>query len=270
MATMLDLNQLPVPDWGLRCPHCDTLLAGMPEHCCTHCRQPFSTAVLLARVRPIPDFGLRCPTCAYLITGLMEERCPECGSPFSVLDLLEEQFDPDVDDGPPVAEPNDAHVRKRAPVFTGRERPLPPWGLECAACGRELVGAPADRCPHCGEPFEVERLAGRDEWVEFDRCLPRGMTSPSARIVLYEAQVPYVVVGATRAAAVGVGASASVFNRLLVPREFFFDALHCVATSGTPSIAQRPTEWSCSVCDERVPANFDICWNCGASRPPTA
>ena len=33
----VDLNQLPIPDWGLRCPTCSYLLKGLPSHRCPEC-----------------------------------------------------------------------------------------------------------------------------------------------------------------------------------------------------------------------------------------
>lgn len=266
IPVVLNISQLPVPDWGLRCPHCDMPLAGMPEHRCVHCGQPFSVSALLARKRPIPDLGLVCPECGYLLTGLTEERCPECGCPFSLRDILDEQSTLDFDDGPPVTEPADAHVRKRAPTFTGKERPLPQWGLECAACDHPLAGALADACPHCGEPFDLGRLPGSRDWVEVGEYLPAGMNVALAKGVLYQGQVPYLVVGSVRTGPLQSTGARYVRIPLVVPREFFFDALECLATAGMSTIGRSTGEWQCPDCEEQVPGNFETCWNCGAAR----
>jgi len=85
---MIDIDQLPVPDWGLRCPACDEPLAGMPEHRCGRCGQRFNIRQLLGQQRPVPNLGLTCEECGYLLTGLTEDRCPECGTEFSIRDML--------------------------------------------------------------------------------------------------------------------------------------------------------------------------------------
>jgi DNA-directed RNA polymerase subunit RPC12/RpoP len=87
---MRSIHELPVPDWGLRCPGCHSPLAGLPEHRCGTCGKPFEMGRLLGRHRPIPDLGLTCEKCEYPLVGLIDCRCPECGAEFDLVELLEE------------------------------------------------------------------------------------------------------------------------------------------------------------------------------------
>jgi hypothetical protein len=253
---MLDVNRLPLPDWGLKCLHCGAALAGVAEHCCAACGEPFSVFVLLARQRPIADVGLVCPQCGYLLTGLMEERCPECGTAFCVRDLLDEQSLLDFDDGAPVRTFEDGRLRRREPRLTGKERPLPDWGLRCAACGRPVAGASANECPHCGALFDLDALTGRGDWVEVGGYFSEGIGLTLAMGLLYQDQVPFMAIGFLRTRA-----------RLLVAREFLFDALECLTAAKAGPALSAGEEWQCPECEEQVPDNFGTCWNCGASRP---
>jgi len=50
----------------------------------------------------------------------------------------------------------------------------------------------------------------------------------------------------------------------MAPREFFYDALHALASGRpmAPAIGEAASEWACPTCGEVVPANFEVCWNC--------
>ncbi len=87
----IDPAQLPVPDWGLRCPACDYELRGLPSHRCPECGETFDVAALLkswtrvrpprfsGRERPIPDWGFQCSGCRRELRGWPTARCPQCG-----------------------------------------------------------------------------------------------------------------------------------------------------------------------------------------------
>ncbi|MEW6251385.1 MAG: hypothetical protein AB1716_12115 [Planctomycetota bacterium] len=91
-----DLDQLPIPDWGLHCPKCRYPLRGLPRHRCPECGTAFemrdmvppSTRVRAPRIvglpLPIPDWGLVCLECRYPLRGLPTHRCPECGTRFDL------------------------------------------------------------------------------------------------------------------------------------------------------------------------------------------
>lgn len=86
----VDLEQLPIPDWGLRCPTCEYLLKGLPTHRCPECGTALDIQALIrtwTRLRdpwfygtelPIPDFGLECPGCGRDLAGLGAYSCPDC------------------------------------------------------------------------------------------------------------------------------------------------------------------------------------------------
>jgi rubrerythrin len=90
----IDLEQLPIPNWGLVCPQCGYLLQGLPQHRCPECGAAFSVEDLVrpwTRLRsprftghesPLPDFGLMCATCGQALAGAREHTCPHCGAPF--------------------------------------------------------------------------------------------------------------------------------------------------------------------------------------------
>lgn len=272
---MLDIHALPVPDWGLACPNCAAALDGLKAHRCAACGRAFNIMTVLARHRPIPDLDMHCPNCGYSLTGLTGDRCPECGQPFSLAEMLEGMIAPELAAvmAAQFADPPDAHVPRRPPAFTGRERPLPDFGLTCAACGIQLAGAAANQCPSCRRPFDLDALVPRLDMVDISRLIPP-VLAPASRSVLYEAGVPYFVQVGAFERLYGV---ASGHQRVVIPREYVFDALHALAEA-TPVVnallhveAQHPgsapeTGWTCPACSESVPAHFEICWNCQEPR----
>ena len=88
----IDLWQLPIPDWGLVCPHCRYALCGLPSHRCPECggkldmdeivrtwtrlREPWFDGTQL----PIPDFGFACNGCGLPLAGWKQFVCPVCGA----------------------------------------------------------------------------------------------------------------------------------------------------------------------------------------------
>ncbi len=92
----VDLNALPIPDWGLECPRCRYPLRGLPEHRCPECGHSFRVADIVRSwhrlvpprytggERPLPDFGLRCGACHAPLAGARSDSCPACAEPFDV------------------------------------------------------------------------------------------------------------------------------------------------------------------------------------------
>ncbi len=262
---MIDVDQLPIPDWDLRCPGCDAPLAGLRVHCCRGCGEPFDVRQVLAQHRPIADVGLTCPGCGHPLRGLENEECPVCDTEFSLREML-------AVDGPlapyhatQLTDPEDHHVKKRPPALTGNERPLPDFGLACAGCGEPLAGAPGDVCPECGLAFDLSGMVGDGDWVDVSEFVPRGLRA-LARTILYGAQVPYLMDNRRLHELYG-GRVPFVSGGLRVPREFFFDALEAFASAEEPPADYAREEWVCPSCDETVPAGFEVCWSCGAAHP---
>jgi len=90
----VDIYQLPIPEWHLRCPKCDYLLNGLPGHRCSECGVLLDMASIIppwARLRepqftgeelPVPDFGLYCKKCDAPLSGAIRHVCPLCHEPF--------------------------------------------------------------------------------------------------------------------------------------------------------------------------------------------
>jgi hypothetical protein len=265
---MIDIDQLPVPDWGLRCPACDAPLAGMPEHRCGRCGQRFNIRQLLGLQRPVPNLGLTCEHCGYLLTGLTEDRCPECGTEFSIREMIEELSPPDVGYLPGVADLPDHHLKRREPTFTGRERPLPDFGLCCRGCGCQLAGATGETCPRCFMIFDPAAAVPPGDWVNISKFIPRSLRT-MATGVLYQDGVPYLVDNAGLTWIYG-GNVPFIPGTLRIPREFFFDALHALTAAAEQTSASAGPDWTCPACKEPVPGDFDICWSCNTPRPDGA
>jgi rRNA maturation endonuclease Nob1 len=265
---MIDPDELPIPDWGLRCPKCDTPLAGMKEHRCEACGEPFNILRVLDAHRPVPDLGLQCNECGYLLQGLPSGRCPECGAEFSVQEMLVDQLR--MGSGAAIAsqlaDPDDHHVKRREPTYTGDERPMPEFGLACSECAQPLAGADRDTCPACGQPFDLEAMVPPGDWLDITRFIPRGILI-LAKPILYAAGVPYLVDNAGLMGVYG-GRIPLISGKIRIPREFFFDALHAMAEADEPDDSEAPGAWTCPACDEDVPSGFEICWNCGTPYRP--
>lgn len=262
---MVDVDQLPIPDWGLRCPQCGAPLAGMTEHRCQACGRRFSIRQVLGQHRPVPDLGLTCTECGYLLTGLTGSKCPECGTEFSIREMLEEISQLESVLVPNIPDPLDHHIKRREPDFTGEERPLPDFGLHCRQCEGLLVGAPADTCPFCGLPFDLSAIIPRGDWVDISSFVPKAIQA-LAKTVLYQDEVPFVLDNAGLVQVYG-GSIAFIPVRLRIPREFFFDALYVLTAAAAESSNSVASDWICPSCGEHVPAGFAICWNCSTPYP---
>ena len=90
----IDLNQLPIPDWGVECPRCRYPLLGLPSHRCPECGLSFDMSDVVKpwhRLRdphftgqelPLPDFGLCCRKCQNPLAGARSRACRSCSEPF--------------------------------------------------------------------------------------------------------------------------------------------------------------------------------------------
>ncbi|UCD29701.1 MAG: hypothetical protein JSV03_04250 [Planctomycetota bacterium] len=262
---MIDIDHLPIPDWGLLCPHCKTPLAGMPEHRCSQCGEAFNIRVLLGIHRPIPEIGLMCPQCDYNLTGLMVNRCPECGSVFSVREMLEEKSAIGLVSAVQAADPPDHHLKRREPIFTGEEKPLPDFGLSCAECGYSLTDAMDDQCPGCGALFDLNALVPKRDWVDIRKFIPPSL-GYMIRTILYDAQIPYLMDNTRLRQIYGFDGLLFSRNRLQVPRSFFWDTLYAINQAERSLNSKSDEDWLCPYCNEAVPGDFDICWNCNTPR----
>lgn len=104
----IDLNQLPIPDWNLKCPNCGYNLRGLPEHRCPECGQTFDMDRIVPTwtrfreprltpdTRPFPALGLKCPRCRAALDGLTGPNCTGCGQPINAQALRSSAAWPEV------------------------------------------------------------------------------------------------------------------------------------------------------------------------------
>ncbi len=199
------------------------------------------------RQLPVPDWGLVCPRCSYPLVGLPDNRCPECGTTFDVPSLIR------------------SWTRMRAPRYTGREFPVPDFGLRCSACGAALCGSSEPRCPGCGAAFELAKSRPRDAWFVVD---PHDVPAMALEALLADALIPYLRQNPVGAVEVYMGSKVGS-SRLLAPAEFYFDVLALVQQARrsrdvASEAAQR--EWTCAGCGAGSPDHFEICWQCGMEK----
>lgn len=204
----IDLDQLPIPDWGLKCPRCEYALRGLPSHC-----------------------------------------CPECGLTLSMTELIK------------------PWTRLRAPTHTGEELPIPNYGLHCRRCSAPLAGATTSACPKCGEPADLRAARPRDAWFPADEGSADLAGASALQALLFQKHIPHLRSGNRAGSDVllarGVGAGV-----LYISSEFYFDYLVLIQSmsSSSEKKTENLPEWACRACHEMCPANFEMCWNCGANR----
>ncbi len=91
----INIDQLPIPHWGLVCPKCSYSLRYLPSHRCPECgtifemneviqtytklREPVFTGAEL----PLPDFSLHCKKCKAPLADASSFHCPQCSRPFA-------------------------------------------------------------------------------------------------------------------------------------------------------------------------------------------
>lgn len=96
----IDIEQLPIPDWGLECPGCHYPLRGLPAHRCPECGRDLVMTELVKpwhRVRPpritgaelpIPGYwNAKCKRCQAPLAGASRHACGLCGEAFDPQDL---------------------------------------------------------------------------------------------------------------------------------------------------------------------------------------
>jgi hypothetical protein len=125
-----------------------------------------------------------------------------------------------------------------------------------------LTGAREDCCPHCGAPFDLEQIKPTRDWFNIASYVPDDLM-PQARGILYEQNIPYVVNDAGLRDAYG-GMTPYAHLKILVPREFFLDAMYAFVETSQALEDLDTDDWICAGCGEAVPGNFAICWNCGS------
>ncbi len=196
---------------------------------------------------PIPDWNLVCRTCGYPLKSLPRHRCPECGLEVVMSELVQ------------------PWTRLREPQFTGRELPLPDFGLVCGDCEVPLAGATEFRCPGCRAPFDPRDGAPAGKWYKIPPALLGELPPQVVEIVLAEEFIPYVRRERRDLSRIlGVDALADV--RIEVPGEFYFDLLAGLRRHELTAADPTDPDWTCSNCQEPNPPTFTICWNC--HRPP--
>ncbi len=196
---------------------------------------------------PIPDWNLVCRTCEYPLKDLPEHRCPECGLEVVMSELVQ------------------PWMRLREPQFTGRELPLPDFGLVCGDCDATLAGVTEFRCPSCRAPFDPRDGAPTGPWCKIPPALLGDVLPQAVEIILVEEFIPYVRREQRDLSRI-LGFDSLVDVRLEVPGEFYFDLLAALRRHELTTPDPTDPDWDCSNCQEPNPATFTICWKC--HQPP--
>lgn len=199
---------------------------------------------------PVPDWGLTCPVCRYALAGLPAHRCPECGHAFDVAALVK------------------TWTRLREPWFSGTERPIPVWGLHCRGCGLALEGMRGDNCEGCGRSLARELARPRGEWFVLEKKHHAGLLMHTVLALMEDAAIPHYQSQEQTLWQIYLGSS-PLDQRIRVRSEFLFDLLYVVEQERR-RLAEETQEhggssWRCADCQEENPANFAICWSCGAA-----
>lgn len=195
---------------------------------------------------PIPHWNIRCPKCGYPLAGLPSHRCPECGTVFEMSDLVE------------------TWTRLRHPRFTGRELPVPDFGLRCPGCDTPTAGWTTHTCPACSRRCALEDWLPDAEWFVVDEALAGDVPLTVLEAALAMEYVPYVHQKDKLAREIVMGPRSHGMP-LRVPREFFFDVCWLIQRARREMERAQQGDappWRCSNCGEQVPAHFDLCWNC--------
>lgn len=243
----IDISQLPIPNWGLKCPGCGYSLTGLPQHRCPECgarlvmerivqnwhrlRDPRFTGNEL----PVPDFGLPCRNCGADLGGSPQHACRQCGQEFDP-----QSFRP-ATDWFSVTTVMDGTVKslKLSPVqhSAAAEGPTTP-GAVSAGLTVDLIHLPL-----------IEPLLEHDNIPFF----------------AHDAKTMYDIVFGGRPAANA---------KVVVASEFYFDFLWLVRKAAREMaearLAGEGRTWRCPQCGEEVPGHFDLCWNCQALHPDVA
>lgn len=199
---------------------------------------------------PIPDWGVECPRCRYPLVGLPSHRCPECSLEFDMGEVVQTWH------------------RLRPPRFTGHEDPFPDYGLFCRRCSEPLAGARGGVCAHCGRKFDPDDFLPKKSWRLINPSLYGGVSAAALAPILAAERIPHIY-AANETVREVFGISNLVDARVMIPKEFYFDALWLIkekADALRQVREQAPTNWRCATCGHDVPGHFEICWNCEAVR----
>ncbi len=152
-------------------------------------------------------------------------------------------------------------TRLRDPRFTGRESPLPDFGLACEACGVSLAGAFDRVCGHCGEPFDPTARRPSRPWFVLEPAVYEPLPRALLEMILRDEQVPHLV-------RPGLSALGVAGFSVLLPSEFYFECRWLIQRAHQQLAAEeqggRGEPWRCGLCGEENPAGFERCWNCGS------
>lgn len=198
---------------------------------------------------PIPDWDLNCPVCKYPLKGLPSHRCPECGLQLDMEKLVQ------------------TWTRLRPPFFTGRELPVPDFGLRCQHCDQPLAGAWTHSCPTCGTFFDVAAWAPRSMWFNLDVDWSGNLPLAPLATTLRDEAVPHVVESNDAFSSL-YGTHHPGGVRIRVRAEYFFDTLWLIARERARLHAlavKRANRTRCATCGVSCPPNFELCWKCGCS-----
>ena len=160
-------------------------------------------------------------------------------------------------------------------MFDPDALPVPDLGLRCKQCGYPLAGASGHYCPECGEPFTIDEYVPRGDWPALIADGEEVRGTRTVLKLLWTYQIPFVEMHDPLRSAMNhiwpaVGRHAP---RIGVPRECYFEAVDLIRRDKLnepmpepPERAARSEDWHCAQCREENPANFEICWQCGAAR----
>lgn len=149
--------------------------------------------------------------------------------------------------------------------------PTPDLGLRCMTCGYPLAKLPSHRCPECGNAFDFEDFVppGDFPMVIFDG--KEALLTPDAIDALRRAKIPYIELIGPVESMYGFHSLTHTKSRFGVPRSSYFDAVYVLRQihqgEFPPMDDAVLPDWVCIDCNEENPGNFELCWQCEASRP---
>ena len=278
-----DLIDGAIPDIGLRCPDCDYSLTGLTVRYCPECGEPFVLSDLLPEVleesasarrwqlermvaasrlivptklvRWLADLPRLTPTTAMGVMRQLERDENASLSIEHAKRLLERDPDEELYDWSNLPPPR----------FTGKELPIPDFGLACAECGEPLAGWHKFDCPECATPADLPATVPDRPFVRAYRS-PRLEQVRMAKLILDTNHVPNRLGNESLQMAMGELPFVQISSEVLVPNSHYFDALYTLHHDWPESGAASADEWTCHECGEICPGTFEVCWNCSAER----
>lgn len=133
----------------------------------------------------------------------------------------------------------------------------------CRQCGYLLVQLPSNRCPECGTEFDLDVESNHNHVLTDPLRLE---AIPIAEAHIAQACLERAgIASAVHAEAHGIIAHYDLpRGTLWVNRED--EARARAALKELVNQANQRQPWTCSDCGEKIEAQFDVCWNCGAER----